>query len=72
LAQPAELNRAPSKHPTHSRWRDHAALPIGTLTFLLTNIEGSTWMWQAAGDAMQIALARHDVSASGITTRGRP
>src|SRR5436190_16798510 len=56
LAQPAELNRAPSKHPTHSRWRDHAALPIGTLTFLLTNIEGSTWMWQAAGDAMQIAL----------------
>ena len=36
-------------------------LPTGTLTFLLTDIEGSTRLWQAAPDAMQVALARHDV-----------
>jgi len=36
-------------------------LPSGTLTFLLTDIEGSTRLWQGAPDAMQIALARHDV-----------
>ena len=35
-------------------------LPTGTLTFLLTDIEGSTRMWQAAPEAMQSALARHD------------
>jgi len=34
--------------------------PTGTLTFLFTDIEGSTRMWQAAPDAMQAALARHD------------
>ncbi len=36
-------------------------LPTGTLTFLLTDIEGSTHLWQAAPDAMRDALARHDV-----------
>src|SRR6188768_3041861 len=29
-------------------------LPTGTLTFLLTDIEGSTRLWQEAPDAMQI------------------
>ena len=37
-----------------------ASPPTGTLTFLFTDIEGSTRMWQAAPDAMQAALARHD------------
>jgi len=36
-------------------------LPSGTLTFLLTDIEGSTRLWEDAPEAMQIALARHDV-----------
>ena len=36
-------------------------LPNGTLTFLATDIEGSTRLWEDAPDAMQIALARHDV-----------
>jgi hypothetical protein len=36
-------------------------LSSGTLTFLVTDIEGSTRWWQDAPDAMQIALARHDV-----------
>ena len=46
-------------------------LPTGTLTFLLTDIEGSTRLWQAAPDAMQVALARHDVILRrGIAAHG--
>jgi class 3 adenylate cyclase len=35
-------------------------LPSGTVTFLFTDIEGSTRLWQEHPDAMQGALARHD------------
>jgi len=35
-------------------------LPSGTVTFLLTDVEGSTALWQAAAEAMRGALARHD------------
>jgi adenylate cyclase len=46
-------------------------LPTGTLTFLLTDIEGSTRMWQVAPEAMQVALARHDaILRQGIATHG--
>jgi predicted ATPase/class 3 adenylate cyclase len=34
--------------------------PSGTVTFLFTDIEGSTSMWESAPDAMRTALARHD------------
>ena len=35
-------------------------LPRGTVTFLLTDIEGSTRLWEQFPTAMQTALARHD------------
>jgi hydroxyacylglutathione hydrolase len=35
-------------------------LPSGTVTFLLTDVEGSTALWEEAHEAMQVALARHD------------
>ena len=35
-------------------------LPSGTVTFLFTDLAGSTRMWQEHPDAMQPALARHD------------
>jgi predicted ATPase/class 3 adenylate cyclase len=35
-------------------------LPTGTVTFLLTDIEGSTALWERAPAAMQQAAARHD------------
>src|SRR5438552_2982993 len=35
-------------------------MPKGTVTFLFTDIEGSTRMWEAHPRAMQAALARHD------------
>jgi class 3 adenylate cyclase len=34
--------------------------PTGTLTFLFTDIEGSTKMWERDRAAMRAALARHD------------
>src|SRR5215217_327452 len=37
-----------------------ATPPTGTVTFLFTDIEGSTRRWDAQPDAMQGALARHD------------
>jgi predicted ATPase/class 3 adenylate cyclase len=36
------------------------AAPIGTVTFLFTDIEGSTQLWEASEQAMQGAVARHD------------
>ncbi len=35
------------------------SLPVGTVTFLLTDIEGSTRRWEAAPTAMAAAVARH-------------
>ena len=35
-------------------------LPAGTVTFLLTDIEGSTRLWETVPDAMEVALERHD------------
>jgi class 3 adenylate cyclase len=37
-----------------------ASPPTGTLTFLFTDMEGSTRMWEDNAPAMQAALARHD------------
>src|SRR6185295_20265341 len=34
--------------------------PTGTVTFLFTDIEGSTTLWDRYPAAMQAALARHD------------
>jgi class 3 adenylate cyclase len=46
-------------------------LPAGTVTFLFTDIEGSTRKWQNWSHKMKVALKRHDdilnkaVEASG-------
>ena len=37
-----------------------AELPGGTVTFLFTDIEGSTARWEGHPEAMRVALARHD------------
>jgi class 3 adenylate cyclase len=34
--------------------------PSGTVTFMFTDVEGSTRMWQRDEPAMRAALARHD------------
>jgi predicted ATPase/class 3 adenylate cyclase len=41
-------------------------LPAGTVTFLLTDIEGSTRLWESAPEAMEVALARHNGLLTGV------
>jgi class 3 adenylate cyclase len=43
-----------------------AELPAGTVTFLLTDIEGSTRLWETVPDAMEVALERHDRLVTGV------
>jgi predicted ATPase/class 3 adenylate cyclase/Tfp pilus assembly protein PilF len=42
-----------------------ASPPTGTVTFLFTDIEGSTKMWENDPEAMQASLARHDEILAG-------
>jgi class 3 adenylate cyclase len=46
-------------------------VPSGTVTFLFTDIEGSTGLWESAPEAMRAALARHDaILRSAIAQHG--
>ena len=49
-------DRSPRSGPP----RSGQALPTGTITFLLTDVEGSTPLWEQAPEAMRAALSRHD------------
>lgn len=46
-----------------------APLPAETVTFLMTDIEGSVRLWEASPDLMRDALMRHDVLAGEIAAR---
>jgi class 3 adenylate cyclase len=39
--------------------RATSPLPVGTVTFMLTDVEGSTRLWESAPEAMSAAVARH-------------
>ena len=47
-----------------------AELPSGTVTFLFTDIEGSTRLWDEYPEAMQAALAAHDAILRGAVEAG--
>jgi predicted ATPase/class 3 adenylate cyclase len=48
-----------------------AVLPTGTVTFLFTDLEVSTRLWDSEPDAMRDALARHDeVLRAAVETHG--
>ena len=48
-----------------------AERPSGTVTFLFTDIEGSTRLWEADPEAMRVGLAEHDeVLRSAVEGRG--
>jgi predicted ATPase/class 3 adenylate cyclase len=43
-----------------------AELLTGTVTFLLTDIEGSTRLWEVVPEAMEVALERHNRLLTGV------
>jgi predicted ATPase/class 3 adenylate cyclase len=42
-------------------------MPTGTITFLFTDIEGSTRLWEGSPESMRRALARHDEILRRVT-----
>ena len=51
--------------------RRDAPLPTGLVTFLLTDIEGSTQAWQTAPDEMTAIVSRHyQILDAAVATRG--
>ena len=45
------------------------ALPSGMVTFVFTDVEGSTSAWEHDPDAMRAALARHDVLIESLVAQ---
>jgi predicted ATPase/class 3 adenylate cyclase/DNA-binding CsgD family transcriptional regulator len=57
-------------HLTHSTTTD-LSLPTGVVTFLLTDVEGSTRVWEAGEDAAAAAIARHyELLNAAVTLHG--
>ena len=48
-----------------------ASLPSGTVTFLFTDLEGSTERWETQREAMKSAVARHDALVRAAIERHR-
>lgn len=51
---------SPTREPQLSTPSRSSALPTGTVTFLYTDIEGSTQLWKQDPQSMSVAHARHD------------
>jgi len=50
-----------------------AAAPSGVVTFLFTDVEGSTRRWEADAEGMRAALAAHDEALrAAIQAQGGP
>jgi predicted ATPase/class 3 adenylate cyclase len=60
FADAAASTGAPATSPTGEGEPGEAELPAGTVTFLLTDIEGSTRLWETVPGAMEEALERHN------------
>jgi predicted ATPase/class 3 adenylate cyclase len=56
----------PAASPAEQGEPGDSEVPAGTVTFLLTDIEGSTRLWEAVPEAMEEALARHNQLLTGV------
>src|SRR6267142_3958417 len=45
-----------------------SSLPVGTVTFLLTDVVASTRLWERYPEAMRLTLARHDELIEGLVS----
>src|SRR6516162_2400314 len=57
---------APTVSPAGLGEPAEVKLPAGTVTFLLTDIEGSTRLWESVPEAMEVALERHNRLVTGV------
>jgi predicted ATPase/class 3 adenylate cyclase len=57
---------APGVSPAGPGGPAEGGLPAGTVTFLLTDIEGSARLWESVPEAMETALERHNQLLSGV------
>jgi predicted ATPase/class 3 adenylate cyclase len=57
---------APDVSSAAPKEASEADLPAGTVTFLLTDIEGSTRLWETVPEAMEEALERHNRLLTGV------
>lgn len=61
-------DREPQPRIVH---HDSSEMPTGLVTFLFTDVEGSTKLWEAHPKAMRTALARHDaIMRAAIESNG--
>ncbi|PZR62178.1 MAG: hypothetical protein DLM53_06835 [Candidatus Eremiobacter antarcticus] len=60
MAHDAAVTTVNTFHASKDGVNPAAALPTGTVTFLFSDIEGSTQRWESNRPAMQEALRRHD------------
>src|SRR5437879_1510786 len=57
----AQVLKSPRRRGGHTaKEPSMLELPTGTVTFLFTDIEGSTQRWERYPDAIKAVLARHD------------
>jgi class 3 adenylate cyclase/tetratricopeptide (TPR) repeat protein len=70
LASPTNLvaRAAGSAAALPPPYADQRVLPTGTVTFLFTDIEGSTQLWEQYPQAMQAARTRHDAILTEVIT----
>jgi DNA-binding SARP family transcriptional activator len=70
LAQDPSLDLASSSRPAPGPGAPSPSMPSGVVTFLLTDVEGSTEAWEHDAAAMDHALARHDAVIERVVSEG--
>ncbi|HSF80276.1 MAG TPA: tetratricopeptide repeat protein [Anaerolineales bacterium] len=56
-----DIKKTSPSQQKQSQFSNPPALPTGTITFLFTDVEGSTRLWEMFPDQMRLVMARHDV-----------
>jgi class 3 adenylate cyclase/WD40 repeat protein/energy-coupling factor transporter ATP-binding protein EcfA2 len=70
-ADPARRPATPGELVEHLRSGWDSTLPTGVMTFLMSDVEGSTRLWESHPEAMAESLVRHDeLIADVVEARG--
>ncbi|MCA1698303.1 MAG: AAA family ATPase, partial [Actinobacteria bacterium] len=69
LTQASTLQSAGDEPASASLAGERAVLPTGVVTFLMTDVEDSTVLWETESDTMALALERHDRLIADLAKR---